>query len=304
MNLALYVTTVLIWGTTWLAIHLQIGDTPVLLSVFYRFALAGMLFLPLLMLLKKRQATNSRDHLFFVLQGACLFSFNFICFYNASIFIVSGLISVVFSLATLFNAFNSRLIWKHSITPAVIVATLFGLTGLTLLFWNNIVDNGFNAETLYGLGLSALGTFLFSMGNMVSVRNTRHGIKPWTSNAYAMVYGAIILFIGIQVTDTTWSISTDPVYLGSLLYLAIPGSIIGFTTYLSLVARLGANQAAYATVMFPVVALTISAWVEDYQWTLMSFLGLLLVLLGNSIALGGWQWLRRYRLRLTAAKAS
>ncbi|OZG73194.1 EamA family transporter [Hahella sp. CCB-MM4] len=302
MNLALYLTTVFIWGTTWLAIHFQVGEVPVLISIFYRFALAGMLFLPLLMLLNKRQTTSLKDHGFFLLQGACLFSFNFICFYYASGYIVSGLISVVFSLATLFNAFNNRLIWKQKIAPAVIVATLFGLAGLIMLFWDSILGDSFDRQTLLGLGLCAVGTFLFSLGNMVSVRHTRNGLKPWTTNAYAMIYGALILLVCIVVTGTPWSISREPVYLGSLLYLAIPGSIIGFTTYLSLVARLGANQAAYATVMFPVVALTISSWVENYQWNTMSFTGLFLVLAGNSIALGGWQRLRQYQLRLTAAR--
>ncbi len=302
-NVALYLTTVFIWGTTWLAIHFQVGEIPVLISIFYRFALAGMLFLPLLMLLNKRQATGLQDHGFFLLQGACLFSFNFICFYYASSYIVSGLLSVVFSLATLFNAFNSRIIWKQKITPAVIVATLFGLLGLILLFWDSIIGDEFDNQTLFGLGLCALGTLLFSLGNMVSVRHTRSGLKPWTTNAYAMIYGALILLICILITGTPWAISTEPRYLGSLLYLAIPGSIIGFTTYLSLVARLGANQAAYATVMFPVVALTISSWVENYQWNAMSFMGLILVLVGNSIALGSWQRLRQLRLRHTTVRA-
>ncbi len=293
VNIALYITTVLIWGTTWLAIHFQVGEVPVLISVFYRFALAGMLFLPLLMLLGKRQPTRFSDHLFFLLQGACLFSFNFICFYTASHYIVSGLLSVVFSLATLFNAFNSRIIWRQHITPAVIIATLLGLGGLTMLFWESITAGGFNQQTLFGLGLTAAGTFLFSLGNMISIRHTRCGLKPWTSNAYAMIYGALILLTCILLTGTPWSVDYSPVYLGSLLYLAIPGSIIGFTTYLSLVGRLGANRAAYTTVLFPVVALAFSAWLENYQWTPLSFTGLLLVLVGNSVALGAWQWWRR-----------
>jgi drug/metabolite transporter (DMT)-like permease len=294
MNLFLYLCTVLIWGTTWIAIHFQIGATPVLLSIFYRFALAGILFLPLLMLLRQRQATTVEDHLFFMLQGACLFSLNFICFYTASSYIVSGLVSVVFSLATLFNAFNGRFIWKQKISSMTFSATVFGLTGLVLLFWDSIIENGFNSDILLGLGLSALATYLFSLGNMVSVRHSRKGLKPWTSNAYSMIYGALILLVCLLLTGTPWSISLDTQYLSSLIYLAIFGSIIGFTTYLSLVARLGANQAAYATVMFPVVALTISTWVEGYQWTLLSMAGLILVLAGNFIALGG---LRLFRSR-------
>ena len=70
-------------------------------------------------------------------------------------------------------------------------------------------------------------------------------------------------------------------YVGALLYLAIPGSVIGFTAYLTLVGRLGPEKAAYCTVLFPLVALNISAWLEGYQWTAPALAGLVLVMLGN-----------------------
>jgi drug/metabolite transporter (DMT)-like permease len=73
----------------------------------------------------------------------------------------------------------------------------------------------------------------------------------------------------------------SPRYVGALLYLAIPGSVIGFTAYLTLVGRLGPERAAYSTVLFPVVALNVSAWAEGYRWTLPALLGLGLVMAGN-----------------------
>lgn len=294
MNLFLYASTVLLWGTTWLAIHFQLGEVPVLVSAFYRFAIAGMLFLPALMLFRGVQQTSLRDHGFFLLQGCCLFSLNFVCFYTASQYIVSGLISVVFSAAILFNALNNRLLWKERAEPGVYIAATLGIAGLVLLFWDSIAGGNFDRSAVSGLGLALLGTYFFSLGNMVSVRHSRRGLKPWTSNAYAMIYGALILLTGIVVTGTTWKLDTSPIYLGSLLYLAIPGSILGFTAYLSLVGRIGANRAAYATVLFPIVALTLSAWFEGYRWTVVSFLGLLLVLLGNTVSLGGPKLFRRW----------
>ena len=41
MNLSLYLLTVLIWGTTWIAIKLQMGEVAVAASIAYRFALAS-----------------------------------------------------------------------------------------------------------------------------------------------------------------------------------------------------------------------------------------------------------------------
>ena len=72
--------------------------------------------------------------------------------------------------------------------------------------------------------------------------------------------------------------------MGSLLYLAIPGSVIGFTAYLLLVGRMGPDRAAYCTVLFPVVALTVSSVYEDYRWSAMALGGLALVIAGNLLA--------------------
>ncbi len=70
-------------------------------------------------------------------------------------------------------------------------------------------------------------------------------------------------------------------YVGALGYLVIPGSVIGFTAYLTLVGRMGPERAAYCTVLFPVVALNVSAFAEGYQWTAPALVGLVLVMVGN-----------------------
>ena len=71
------------------------------------------------------------------------------------------------------------------------------------------------------------------------------------------------------------------------------GTILAFWAYLTLVSRIGANKAAYATVMFPVVALTLSSIFEGYDWELLGIVGLILVLSGNAILLGLEKNLRR-----------
>ena len=52
---------------------------------------------------------------------------------------------------------------------------------------------------------------------------------------------------------------------------SIPGSVIGFTAYLTL--GHGAARAAYCTVLFLVVALSVSTYAEGYQWTMPALLG-------------------------------
>jgi drug/metabolite transporter (DMT)-like permease len=293
MNTLLYALVVLIWGTTWIAIHWQGGDVSALMSVFYRFAIAALLFLPLLIILGKLQKTKLGDHLFFFMQGTCLFSINFIFFYTASQYIISGLISVVFALATLFNAINQWLIWRKKPSASIYIAAALGIIGLVLLFWQQVHIEQNMQNLLYGIAFAMAGTYCFSLGNMISVRHNNHGIKPWTSSAYGMIYGVVVLFICILFTKTQWVWDSRPIYIGSLLYLAIPGSIIGFTIYLALVGRIGANQAAYTTVLFPIVALTISVFVEGYTLDSTAVIGLCLVIAGVIVSNRGvklFQW--------------
>lgn len=286
MTQFLYLSTVLIWGTTWIAIHWQLGEVAVLVSVFYRFALASILMMFLVLVSGRLQATTRQDHAFMILQGMCLFSLNFVCFYTAGLAISSGLLSVIFSSATLFNALNNRIFWKERPTRSVFGAGALGIIGLSLMFWPELVKDADKGVDLASIGFAFLGTFLFSLGNMISVRHNKNGLKPLTGSAYAMVYGAGFLAMLLVITATPLSWDPRPQYVGSLFYLSIIGTVAGFTAYLSLIGRIGANKAAYATVMFPVVALALSTVFEGYLWSLSSVTGLVLVLLGNGLILG------------------
>lgn len=275
----------MIWGTTWIAIYWQLGTVPPLASVFYRFALASVLLLPLLKIFFSVQQTTWADQRYFMLQGCFLFSFNFLCFYIATQYIVSGLASVIFSTATIFNALNNRWFWSEKPGARTYVAGILGIVGLVAMFWSELTQGRWSLDALRGLGLGLLGTYLFSLGNMVSIRNSNCKLHPLTTNAYSMIYGALILAAAMFLSGTPAMWDPHPLYIGSLLYLTVFGTIIAFWAYLTLVARIGANKAAYATVLFPVVALTLSSVFEDYEWTAASVAGLVLVLSGNVILL-------------------
>ena len=78
-------------------------------------------------------------------------------------------------------------------------------------------------------------------------------------------------------------ISYQPSYIVSLIYLSTFGTVIAFIMYLTLIARIGPSPAAYATVMFPVVALFFSNLFEGYRWSMISTVGLLSVIVGNIV---------------------
>ncbi len=132
MNLFLYVLTVLIWGTTWIALKLQLGVVAIPVSIVYRFGLAALVLFAVLLLSRKLQMMNKRGHLICLAQGLCLFCVNFMCFLTASQWVPTGLIAVVFSTATLWNALNARVFFKQKIARNVIAGGALGLLGLAL----------------------------------------------------------------------------------------------------------------------------------------------------------------------------
>ena len=97
MNLMLYVSTVLIWGSTWIAIAWQLGPIPIEVSVLYRFALAALALFALLTVSGKFPRLPWAGQRYAALLGALLFSTNFLCFYHATLYIPSGLSAVIFA---------------------------------------------------------------------------------------------------------------------------------------------------------------------------------------------------------------
>lgn len=281
MNITLYLLTVLIWGTTWIALKLQLGEVAIPVSIVYRFGLAALIIFALLLVTGKLQKVNRRGQLICLAQGLCLFCVNFMCFLHASQWIPSGLVAVVFSTSTLWNALNARVFFKQKIARNVLMGGALGLAGLGCLFWPELSGHSASHETLIGLGLALLGTLCFSAGNMLSSLQQKAGLRPLTTNAYGMLYGAAMLSVYCLVSGTPFGFEWNARYIGSLLYLVIPGSVIGFTAYLTLVGRMGPERAAYCTVLFPVVALNVSAFAEGYQWTAPALMGLVLVMVGN-----------------------
>jgi drug/metabolite transporter (DMT)-like permease len=290
MNALLYISIILVWGTTWFAIYLQQGDVPASVSIFYRFLLAAILMLIVMLATRRLRRLPLRDHLFCILQGCCVFSFNFYCFYHAAAYISTGLESVIFSMSVLFNAFNGMLFFRQKLAPTLIPASILGLAGIVTLFWHDLSASHIAPELLKGIGLSLLGTYGFSLGNMISTRHKNRGLDVFSTNTYAMFYGTAVIGALALSQGESFAIDLTPQYIGSLIYLAVFGSVVAFGIYFSLVGRIGASQAAYSTLLFPLVALTVSTFGEGYQWHINAVIGLCMILLGNFVMFAKPNW--------------
>ena len=298
-NLLLYATTVLIWGSTWLVITFQLGAVDPILSVAYRFTLASLLLLAFAMLRKINLRFTVRQHVFFGVQGVLLFSLNYLLVYLAELRLTSGLVAVIFSTLVFMNILIGALFLGTPVRLNVVAGAMIGLVGISLVFLPelgafNLQDRGF-----VGLLLSLGGTLFASMGNIVAARNLREGLPVVQTNAFGMGYGAILMFAIALIAGTPFRFETTPTYVASLVYLALFGSILAFGAYLTLLGRIGADRAAYASLLFPLVALGISTLFEGYRWSLPALVGVLLVLAGNFLVLS-----RRRKMTLASQAES
>ncbi|PLY16656.1 MAG: EamA family transporter [Sedimenticola sp.] len=292
----LYLSTVLIWGSTFFAIKFQLGEVPTEVSVAYRFALAALILLVWCRLMNLPMRFSFRQHLWMLVQGLTLFGFNYMVVYWATADLTSGLIAVVFSTIVLMNIANGALFFGKRPAISVLAGALVGLVGICLVFLPEFTNLEIDGSALKGMLLSLLGTFIASLGNMTSTRNQLAGLPVVQTNAYGMAYGAIALALIALAEDAPFTYELSWAYTGSLIYLALFGSVLAFGGFLTLLGRIGAERAAYAMVLFPIVALGISTLFENYQWTLEALLGIALVLTGNVlIVMSREQMVRLYQ---------
>lgn len=280
-NIFLYCSTVVIWGTVWIGITFQLGAADPLTSVLYRIALAALVLVLYCVFRRKKMLFSLTDHIWMAAQGFALFSINYWLFYLGTEHLESGLVSVVFSSIVLMNMANGALFLGYQMSVRKILGAVIGITGVFLLFYEDIVSFNPNNERLKAILICLLATYLVSLGNIISARNQLTGIPVTQSNAYGMIYGTIFVFLISLVNGNSFAIEPTAKYLLSLVYLSLVCTVLAFSYYLTLVGRIGADKAAYATLLFPIIALLLSTLFEGYRWNDEAYLGIALALIGN-----------------------
>ena len=260
-----------------------------ILSVAYRYVIAAALLIGFCLARRKTLRFSPRDHLGIAAQGAFLFSLNYVLFYIAASHLTSGLLALTFSTIVLMNMLNGAWLFRFPVSGQVLAGAGLGLSGITLVFWPELTAFEASRETLFAICLAIFATYLASLGNMGSVYTQRRRLPVVQTNALGMAYGAVITLAvaagAAAAGQLEFAFDASFPYVASLLYLAVFGSVLAFGAYLTLLGRIGADRAAYATVLFPLVALTISTVFEGYRWSAPAMAGTVLILVGNGLVL-------------------
>ncbi len=284
-NTVLYALTVLIWGSTWFAIEFQLGVVEPEVSIVYRYAMAS---LALVIWCKIRQLSllfNVKSHFWFALLGAFLFSLNYVFAYRSQIYITSALAAIMFSSMVWMNIILSRLIFGTRAGGRVLFGAALGVTGILILFTPQIGEVSLEDSVLFGSILALFGALTASAGNMVSQAAQNRALPVVQANAWGMFYGTLLTAMSALIQGHEFTFDATFTYIVSLAYLALFGSVVAFGAYLTLLGRIGAHKAGYATVMFPVVALILSMSFEGLEPSVSIVIGAGLVLAGNTLVL-------------------
>ncbi|WII72077.1 EamA family transporter [Bdellovibrio sp. 22V] len=284
-NLILYSICTLIWGSTWLVITFQIDAASPITSVFWRFLLSATLLFLFCFWKKQDLRYGRREHVLFAAQGIFMFSVNYMLTYIAETMISSGLVALSFTVLVYYNMFGMRLFFKKPITKNVIAGSLLGGLGIVFIFLNEILHFDPNSKTILGLLVGFLATLSASSGNMVAQKSYQLRIPVVVTNTFGMLYGSLFTLLVALIHGDSLAIPLNARFLGALFYLALFGSVIAFGAYLSLAGKIGAEKAAYTSVISPVIALVLSSFFENFQWTPYILIGVVLCLLGNVLTL-------------------
>ncbi len=284
-NILLYVAVVLMWGSTWSFIPYQLVGVPAEWSVTYRFGSAALLLYVFALATRRKIALPASAVPMVALQGAFLFSINYIFVYSGTGYVTTGLVATLFSSIVIFNAFFERVFFGQRLSSRVLFAATIGFAGIGLIFWPELSTFDLADKALLGIVYVLIGTVIASLGNMTAIVNTRRELPVVSVNAHSMAVSAVITAIIAIALGRELVFSTEPSYLISLVYLVIFGSALAFGGYLVLIRRIGATPASYSAVAVPVVALAISTVVENYQWTATAVIGIILSLVGNWLIL-------------------
>ena len=295
-NLTLYLLTVLIWGTTWIAVEFQIpaspasgGTSPGLgnsgvaaeVSIVYRYLIASALIFLWCRVQGLSLRFSGRTHLIFLAMGLLMFCFNYICVYIGQGYIASALMAIIFSTVSWMNILNARIFFGTKSGWRVVAGAVLGMAGLCLMFWPSIRDLSLTDATVIGGLIGLAGAYFASLGNMISQAVQSRKLPVMETNGWAMFYGALCTAAIALGRGQSFTMDWSVEYVGALLYLAVFGSVIAFWAYLTLLGRIGANKAGYAAIAFPVIAILISVMFEGLEVTWPLLLGVVMVLVGN-----------------------
>jgi len=273
-----YITVILIWSTTPLAIQWSGSE------VGFEFGVAARMFFGLialfvaLRLMKIELPWHKRARTIYLISGLSLYiAMSFV--YWAAQKIPSGWISVVFGLSPIFTSVLASVILKEAnLTVTRVIGMTFGVAGLAVVFIEGI---SISTAALLGVAATVISAASQSLG-AVLIKQQKPDFHPVAITTGSIMV-ALPLFILNCVVSGAWPETISMRSTLSILYLAVLGSAIGFPLYFYLLKNLRAERVALITLITPVTALLLGAFLNNEIISVKAWLGTGLIMTGLTL---------------------
>ena len=269
-----YISVILLWATTPLAIKWSIESAGFLFGVTARMAIGTLCVLLVLLLSKHRLVWHDKAQLTYAAVALQIYG-SMLVIYWAAQFIPSGWISVIAGLTPLITALLAA-IWlcEQSLTLGKLLSYLVGISGLVILFGSAFE---MNYEAVRGMAGGLFGVFLQAFSAV--------WVKRIDAKLPALVQVAGGLLLALLAYVLTWQVfggqlPTDISFisLASILYLGVVATTLGFILYYYLLTQLETTQVALITLICPVMALLLGHMVNHELLTQKVIIGTALIL--------------------------
>ena len=275
---AAYLTVIIIWSTTPLAIQWS-G-----IGVGYEFGVAarmliGLLALLLIVRLKGLPLPwNIHARNVYLVSGISMFIAMSFVYWSAQ-YIPSGWISVIFGLSPIItSAFATIILRENNLTTGRVIGMLLGLLGLDVVFVEGI---SLTDAAWMGVAGVTIGTVSHSLG-AVLLQKLKTDLPAISITAGSLIVATPFFIMNFMLMQS-WPEHINTVTLLSIVYLAVLGSAIGFPLYFYLLKNLNAERVALVALITPVTALLVGSIFNDEVISTRVWLGTALIVAGLAI---------------------
>jgi drug/metabolite transporter (DMT)-like permease len=280
-----YVVCALVWGTTWYAIRVCIGDGgyPTLEAAALRFAIAAALLVPVCLVMRAARPgvvtlPRSVGQWSWLVAAGVLDAVGYALVYLGEEHVPGGLAAVVYGVQPLLLAILLSLTGFERVRPAAVVGALISITGVGVIFVDRADVSAGQATGVALIVASVLASTLYSM-IMKRHSDRVHPVAATTIflAVTAIALGAVVVIRG--PAPVAWPPPLVPTI--ALVYLAVFGSIIAFGSYFWLLRRISLMAASTLVFVIPLVSLAVDAVFErEVRLGGQAYLGAAIVLAG------------------------
>ena len=278
-----FVTVCVVWGTTYLGIHVALETIPVLLVAGLRWMAAGVI-LSGLMLATGRRLPGPRLWGPLALLGFLMnvVGNGFVVYAQQSV--ASGLTAVLIATTPFWSALVERLLPNgERFSRRSLAGLALGFSGIVVLVWPEMTDGGAGGRSfVIGVIAIQLACVGWVIGTSFAKRHEL-GDNPFPSTALQMVFSGIML-LGAATAHGDWAhVSFTPRTVAAMLYLSIAGSLVAYSAYIYAIQHLPLQLVSLYAYINPMIAVALGTLLLNEPFSARILIAAALVLAGTWI---------------------